>query len=104
MIVRHKHYRTRQGYHIQIDWHQDHYSCWNGYVIHPERGGRHFSASWDKETGKDLHPDKLDSDYTWDLVEFTPDVRLAMARKEMEKAREYMNRAMDMLKGDDNGL
>ena len=103
MIVRHKDYRTRQGYHVKIDWRHDDLHYWHGYVIHPEHGARSIFACWDKETGKDLHPDKVSSDYTWDLVEFTPDARLAMARKEMEKAREYMNRAIDMLRGDDNG-
>lgn len=100
MIVRHKHYRTRQGYIVQINWHHDTSPYWDGYVIVPDRGHRQFHAMWDKETGKDLHPNKLDSDYTWDLVEFTPDARLAMARKEMEKALEFMRRAMDMLKDD----
>jgi hypothetical protein len=100
MIVRHKQYRTRQGNIVQINWHHDTSPVWDGYVIVPDQGNRQFHASWDKQTGKDLHPHKLESDLRWDLVEFTPDARLAMARKEMEKALEFMRRAMDMLKDD----
>lgn len=100
MIVRHKQYRTRQGHVVHIDWHYGDNPVLNGYVIVPEQGYRQFHANWDRETGKDLHPNKLESDLKWDLVEFTPDARLAMARKEMEKALEFMHRAINMLKDD----
>lgn len=101
MIVPYKQYVTRQGYRVEIEWHNNDYPHWNGYVIDP-RSKRSILSMWDKETGRDLHRGSYNE--TYDLVEFTPDERLAMARREMKIAAEHLGRAMAMLEGDKDGI
>jgi hypothetical protein len=101
MIVPYKQYVTRQGYRVVVEWHNSEYDHWNGYVIDPKTK-RSIMVMWDKETGRDRY---RGSHYeAYDLVEFTPDERLMMARREMKIAADHLSRAMTMLEGDKDDL
>ena len=96
MIVPHKEYRTKQYLKVSIDEGSWDYPVLTGTVL--LQNGRPMMATWDKETGKDTTRDNALYDQ-YDLIEFTPDARVAAASKALKEAikqlvivADYLNR------------
>lgn len=99
MIVPHKEYRTKQYLRVSIDEGSWEFPVLTGTVI--LENGRSLMVTWDKETGRDTKRDSvLYGQY--DLIEFTPDARVAAASKAIEEAirqlrivADYLNRGKE---------
>jgi hypothetical protein len=96
MIVPHKEYRTKQYLKVEIDEGSWGYPVLTGMVL--LHNGRPMMAQWDKETGRDTKREHGGYDQ-YDLIEFTPDARIAAASKALKEAirqlvivADYLNR------------